>query len=151
MLVESPSGFHALSLSPPVLAALQRAEYFEPTPIQAAFVPEALKGRDVIGQAQTGTGKTAAFLLPFFNSWRDNNLPGPQAPVLAPPRELAARVAEEPNKLPPTRHCRALPIYGGQRIRKQLIELKRGAAIVVGTPGRVLDHLSRGTLSFHNA
>src|SRR5262245_46782321 len=151
MLVESPSGFHALSLSPTVLAALHRARYFEPTPIQEAFVPEALKGRDVIGQAQTGTGKTAAFLLPFFNTWHDNNLPGPQALVLAPTRELVVQVAEEANKLSPSRHCRAVPIYGGQRIRKQLNELQRGAAIVVGTPGRILDHLARGTLSFHNA
>jgi len=151
MLVESPSGFHALSLSSPVLAALDRARYLEPTPIQAALVPEALQGRDVIGQAQTGTGKTAAFLLPFFNSWRDSNLPGPQALVLAPTRELVVQVAEEANKLAPSRHCRAVPIYGGQRIRKQLLELKRGAAIVVGTPGRILDHLSRGTLAFNNA
>jgi ATP-dependent RNA helicase DeaD len=151
MLVESQSGFHALSLSSPVLAALERARYLEPTPIQAAFVPEALQGRDVIGQAQTGTGKTAAFLLPFFNSWRDNNLPGPQAVILAPTRELVVQVAEEANKLSPSRHCRAVPIYGGQRIRKQLMELKRGAALVVGTPGRVLDHLSRGTLTFNNA
>jgi ATP-dependent RNA helicase DeaD len=151
MLVESPSGFHALSLSSPVLAALDRARYFEPTPIQAAFVPEALQGRDVIGQAQTGTGKTAAFLLPFFNTWRDTKLPGPQAVILAPTRELVVQVAEEANKLAPSRHCRAVPIYGGQRIRKQLLELKRGAAIVVGTPGRVLDHLARGTLAFQNA
>src|SRR5215813_7009007 len=151
MLVESPSGFHALSLSPTVLAALHRARYFEPTPIQEAFVPEALKGRDVIGQAQTGTGKTAAFLLPFFNTWRDNPQPGPQALILAPTRELVVQVAEEANKLSPSRHCRAVPIYGGQRIRKQLLELKRGAAIVVGTPGRILDHLARGTLTFHNA
>src|SRR5437764_13645001 len=151
MLVESPSGFHALSLSSPVVAALERARYLEPTPIQAAFIPEALQGRDVLGQAQTGTGKTAAFLLPFFNSWRDNNLPGPQAVILAPTRELVVQVAEEANKLAPSRHCRAVPIYGGQRIRKQLMELERGAPVVVGTPGRVLDHLARGTLSFANA
>src|SRR3954447_7860502 len=151
LMAEPRSGFHNLSLSPELLAALDRAGYREPTPIQAAFIPEALSGRDVMGQAQTGTGKTAAFLLPFFNSWRDNNLPGPQALVLAPTRELVVQVAEEANKLAPSRRCRAVPIYGGQRIRTQLTELKRGAAIVVGTPGRVLDHLSRGTLSFNNA
>src|SRR5947207_7332636 len=150
-MVERRSGFHDLALSPPLLAALERAAYHEPTPIQAALVPEALKGRDVIGQAQTGTGKTAAFLLPFFNTWRDNNLPGPQAVILAPTRELVVQVAEEANKLSPSRHCRAVPIYGGQRIRKQLMELKLGAALVVGTPGRVLDHLARGTLAFNNA
>ena len=147
MLVESPSGFSNLSLSAPVLDALQRASYHEPTPIQSALIPEALEGRDVIGQAQTGTGKTAAFLVPFFNSWRDNNLPGPQAIVLAPTRELVVQVAEEAAKLSPSRHCRSLAIYGGQRIRKQLDGLKKGVAIVVGTPGRVLDHLSRGTLN----
>jgi len=90
-LVEAPSGFHALSLSRPVLAALARVGYRDPTPIQAAVIPEALPGRDVIGQAQTGTGKTAAFLLPFLNSWRDNNEPGPQALVLAPTTAPASR------------------------------------------------------------
>src|SRR5437764_15206763 len=100
MLVESPSGFHTLSLSPSVLAALDRAAYVEPTPIQAALVPEALTGRDVIGQAQTGTGKTAAFLLPFLDGWRDTNEPGPQALILAPTRALVLQVGEEARKLP---------------------------------------------------
>src|SRR5262245_6578636 len=147
MLMEpKKSGFHNLSLSPTVLAALNRANYHEPTPIQAAFIPPALTGRDVIGQAQTGTGKTAAFLLPYLNSWRDINEPGPQALVLAPTRELVAQVSEEARKLLPSRHCRVLPIYGGQRFRGQLTELQKGCNIVVGTPGRLLDHLSRGTL-----
>lgn len=146
ILAEPQSGFHALALSPSILAALDRAAYHLPTPIQAAFIPEALGGRDVIGQAQTGTGKTAAFLLPFMNNWVDNNEPGPQALVLAPTRELVVQVSEEARKLAPTRHCRAVPIYGGQRFRQQLIEMKKGVAIAVGTPGRVLDHLSRGTL-----
>jgi ATP-dependent RNA helicase DeaD len=146
-MVEPLGGFHDLSLSPPLLAALDRAGYREPTPIQAAFIPEALTGRDVIGQAQTGTGKTAAFLLPFLNSWRDDNRPGPQALVLAPTRELVVQVSEEAAKLSPNRHCRAVPIYGGQRFRQQLTLLQRGCNIVVGTPGRILDHLSRGTLT----
>jgi ATP-dependent RNA helicase DeaD len=145
-LVEPKGGFHDLSLSPSILAALERAAYFEPTPIQAAFIPEALTGRDVIGQAQTGTGKTAAFLLPFMNNRRDRNEPGPQALVLAPTRELVVQVSEEARKLAPSKHFRAVPIYGGQRFRKQLDELKKGCDIAVGTPGRVLDHLSRGTL-----
>ena len=149
LLVESPSGFSHLSLNAPVLAALQRASYHEPTPIQAALIPEALQGRDVIGQAQTGTGKTAAFLLPFFNSWKDDNRPGPQAIVLAPTRELVVQVSEEAERLAPSRHCRSLAIYGGQRIRKQLDGLKKGVSLVVGTPGRVLDHLSRGTLNLN--
>jgi ATP-dependent RNA helicase DeaD len=144
--VAAPSGFHALSLSHTILSALSRVAYFEPTPIQAALIPEALAGNDVIGQAQTGTGKTAAFLLPFLNDWRDTNEPGPQALVLAPTRELVVQVAEEASKLAPSKHCRVLPIYGGQRFREQLQVLRKGCNIVVGTPGRILDHLGRGTL-----
>jgi ATP-dependent RNA helicase DeaD len=148
LLVEPQSGFHTLSLSPSLLAALHRAAYYEPTPIQAALIPRALSGRDVIGQAQTGTGKTAAFLLPFLNSWRDNGQPGPQALVLAPTRELVVQVSEEARKLAPSRHCRAVPIYGGQPFREQLAQLRKGCDIAIGTPGRILDHLSRGTLTF---
>jgi len=146
LLAEPLSGFQTLSLSSPLLAALHRARYHEPTPIQAALIPVALTGRDVIGQAQTGTGKTAAFMLPFLNRWQDKNRPGPEALVLAPTRELVVQVAEEARKLTPNRHCRTVAIYGGQRIREQLQELKKGCAIAVGTPGRVLDHLARGTL-----
>ncbi len=152
-LMEEPrtsGGFQDLSLSPALLAALDRIGYQEPTPIQAAFIPEALTGRDVLGQAQTGTGKTAAFLLPFFNSWRDDNLPGPQALVMAPTRELVVQVAEEASRLSPSRHCRAVPIYGGQRFGSQLALLRKGCNLVVGTPGRMLDHLSRGTLSLEH-
>jgi ATP-dependent RNA helicase DeaD len=149
-MAEPLGGFHDLSLSPTLLQALDRVGYRDPTPIQAAFIPEALSGRDVIGQAQTGTGKTAAFLLPFLNGWRDDNRPGPQALVLAPTRELVVQVSEEAAKLSPNRHCRAVPIYGGQRFRQQLTLLKRGCNIAVGTPGRVLDHLSRGTLTLEH-
>src|SRR5205085_4333731 len=131
--------------SPPILAALHRADYHEPTPIQAALIPEVLSGRDVIGQAQTGTGKTAAFLLPFLNGWQETDPSGPQALVLAPTRELVVQVAEEARKLTPNRRCRTVPIYGGQRVRLQLTEMKKGFHIAVGTPGRVLDHLARGT------
>jgi ATP-dependent RNA helicase DeaD len=148
-LVEAPVGFHRLGLSSSILSALSRASYHEPTPIQAAFIPEALAGRDVLGQAQTGTGKTAAFLLPFFNSWKDDNRPGPQALVLAPTRELVVQVSEEAAKLSPSRHCRAVAIYGGHSFREQLGSMKKGFAIAVGTPGRLLDHLSRGTLSLN--
>jgi ATP-dependent RNA helicase DeaD len=147
LLAEPASGFRELSLSPELLAALDRVGYLEPTPIQAAFIPEAIAGRDVIGQAQTGTGKTAAFVLPFLNSWRDDNRPGPQALVMAPTRELVQQVAEEATRLSPSRRCRAVAVYGGQRFRQQLTELQRGCNIVVGTPGRLLDHLSRGTIT----
>lgn len=140
------SGFQALSLSPTVLAALDKAQYHKPTPIQAALIPDALTGRDMIGQAQTGTGKTAAYLLPFLNGWRDTNEPGPQALVLAPTRELVVQVAEEARKLSPTRQLRTIAIYGGTRIGGQLAELKKGVHLVIGTPGRLLDHLARGTV-----
>jgi ATP-dependent RNA helicase DeaD len=149
-LLEEPlvsGGFNALGLNPDVLAAVERAGYHQPTPIQTAFIPEALTGRDVIGQAQTGTGKTAAFLLPFFQGWREETQPGPQALVLGPTRELVVQVAQEAATLAPNPACRSLAIYGGQRFRQQLVGLRRGCAIVVGTPGRILDHLSRGTLS----
>src|SRR5258708_10325444 len=147
MMVDAASGFHALSLTPPILSALDRASYFEPTPIQAALIPKAIAGRDVIGQAQTGTGKTAAFLLPFLNGWRDDNRPGPQMLVLAPTRELVVQVAEEAAKLSPHTNCRAVPIYGGQLFREQLNLLRRACNITVGSPGRVIDHFRRGTLS----
>src|SRR5262249_61627454 len=118
-MAEPLGGFHNLSLSPLILAALQRAQYFEPTPIQAALIPEVLSGRDVIGQAQTGTGKTAAFLLPFLDRWSEQDTDGPQALVLAPTRELVVQVSEEAATLAPSQHCRAVPIYGCQRVRTQ--------------------------------
>jgi ATP-dependent RNA helicase DeaD len=109
-----------------------------------------MTGRDVIGQAQTGTGKTAAFLLPFMNSWRGGDLMKPQGIVLAPTRELAVQVAEEAVKLSPSRHFRTVPVYGGQRFGTQMDLLRKGCTLVVGTPGRVFDHLSRGTISLEN-
>lgn len=154
VLLEEPqaSGFAALSLNPELLATLDRANYRQPTPIQAAFIPQALAGRDVIGQAQTGTGKTAAYLLPFLNNWREQEASsGPQALILVPTRELVVQVVEEAARLTPhPAICRTVAIYGGQRLRGQLAQLKRGCAIVVGTPGRVIDHLSRGTLSLEH-
>jgi ATP-dependent RNA helicase DeaD len=147
LVEEAIQGFHDLGLGPSLLATLDRAGYLKPTPIQAAVIPPALAGRDVIGQAQTGTGKTAAFLLPFFSAWREDDPAGTQGIILAPTRELVVQVAEEATRLSPHPECRAVAIYGGQRIRQQLTQLKRGAPLVVGTPGRVLDHLSRGTIS----
>jgi ATP-dependent RNA helicase DeaD len=133
-----------------VLAALGRANYLQPTPIQAAFVPHALTGRDVIGQAQTGTGKTAAFLLPFLHTWASDALPataGPQGLILAPTRELVLQVAEEAKRLAPSPDFRTVTVIGGQGIGGQQQRLKAGCNLVVGSPGRVIDHLSRGTLS----
>jgi ATP-dependent RNA helicase DeaD len=144
------SGFQALSLKSTVLAALARASYVEPTTIQSALIPLALSGRDVLGQSQTGTGKTAAFVLPFFDSWQESDVDGPQALVLAPTRELVVQVAEEAKKLSPSRNCRTLAIYGGQRMGGQLQDLRRGCNLVVGTPGRLLDHLARGSIKLNN-
>ena len=143
----APSGFRALNLIPPLNDSLDRAGYAEPSPIQAAVIPVALTGKDVIGQAQTGTGKTAAFLLPFMNRWRGGDPSKPQALVMAPTRELAVQVAEEAEKLAPSRHFKTVPVYGGQRFGGQLAKLRAGCTLIVGTPGRVLDHLSRGTIT----
>lgn len=148
-LVKPQSGFASLNLSPALLSALARANYSTPTPIQAAVIPEALAQRDIIGQAQTGTGKTAAFLLPFMNDWNEEEGPGPQALVLVPTRELVSQVADEARKLSPDPNLHTVAIYGGQRMRGQLTELRKGAHIVVGTPGRLIDHLRRGTLSLN--
>jgi ATP-dependent RNA helicase DeaD len=147
LLAEPTTGFRALTLIPPLIDALDRAGYIEPSPIQAVLIPVAMTGRDVIGQAQTGTGKTAAFLLPFMNRWRGGHPMKPQAIVLAPTRELAVQVAEEAHKLAPSRHFRTVPVYGGQRFGRQMELLRKGCTLIVGTPGRVNDHLQRGTIS----
>ncbi len=148
--MESATGFRALNLIPPLLEALDHVGYAEPSPIQAAVIPVALTGRDLIGQAQTGTGKTAAFLLPYMNRWRGGDPMHPQAIVLAPTRELAVQVAEEADRLAPSQHFRTVPVYGGQRFGAQMTLLRKGCTLMVGTPGRVLDHLSRGTISLAN-
>ncbi len=144
-LVEPATGFHGMNLSPSLLEALSRAAYHTPSPIQAELIPPAITGRDVIGQAQTGTGKTAAFLLPFYQNWQQGR-PGPQALVLTPTRELAVQVRDEARKLRPTARCKAVAIYGGTRLHKQAMEVKAGCDIAIGTPGRVLDFIARGIL-----
>jgi ATP-dependent RNA helicase DeaD len=144
-MMDSLNKFQELALASPLLAALDHAGYQIPTPIQAAFIPEAVTGRDVIGQAQTGTGKTAAFLLPIMQGLRDD-VRGPQALVLGPTRELVVQIAAEAEKLSYGLAYRSVAIYGGQRMRLQLNDLRKGAQIVIGTPGRLLDHLRRGTL-----
>ncbi|MFK3651606.1 DEAD/DEAH box helicase [Lysobacter enzymogenes] len=138
--------FTDLALSEPLLRALADVGYESPSPIQAATIPPLLEGRDVLGQAQTGTGKTAAFALPIL-ARIDPRQYKPQALVLAPTRELAIQVAEAFQKYAthlPGFHV--LPIYGGQSYYPQLQALKRGVHVVVGTPGRVIDHLERGSL-----
>ena len=138
--------FRDLALSEPVLAGLDAIGYESPSPIQAATIPELLAGRDVLGQAQTGTGKTAAFALPIL-TMMNVGLMRPQTLVLAPTRELAIQVAEAFQKYAAQMpHFHVLPIYGGQSYEPQLRGLKRGVHVIVGTPGRVVDHLKKGTL-----
>ncbi len=142
--------FADLGLPPAVMAAVDAVGYESPSPIQAATIPALLQGRDVLGQAQTGTGKTAAFALPIL-AQVDLTQTKPQALVLAPTRELAIQVAEAFQKYAaklPGFHV--LPIYGGQSYQPQLSALRRGVHVVVGTPGRVIDHLDKGTLDLSN-
>jgi ATP-dependent RNA helicase DeaD len=143
---ETRISFDELGLPEPLLAGLREVGYESPSPIQATTIPPLLEGRDVLGQAQTGTGKTAAFALPIL-ARLDVAKSRPQALVLAPTRELAIQVAEAfqryATKLP---GFHVLPIYGGQSYGPQLSGLKRGAQVVVGTPGRIIDHLERGSL-----
>ncbi len=144
--VEPRTGFHALGLSPALLAAIGNVGYKSPTSIQKAFIPRVLSGSDVMGQAQTGTGKTAAYLLPFFERWRNTDHQEPTALVLVPTRELAVQVCEEAKKLSSDPDLQVLPIYGGRPMDAQVRGLRKGVDIVVGTPGRILDHLGRRTL-----
>ncbi len=138
--------FDDLSLSEPIYKALKKVGYETPSPIQAEIIPHVMDGRDVIGQAQTGTGKTAAFALPLLSNI-DLKLTTPQVLVLAPTRELAIQVAEAFQTYAAfLKGFHVLPIYGGQEYGVQLRQLKRGVHVVVGTPGRVMDHMRRGTL-----
>ncbi|HEY0232004.1 MAG TPA: DEAD/DEAH box helicase, partial [Dokdonella sp.] len=143
---ETTPNFADLGLGDALLQTLIEVGYETPSPIQAATIPPLLEGRDMLGQAQTGTGKTAAFALPIL-ARLDLARSKPQALVLAPTRELAIQVAEAFQryavKLP---GFHVLPIYGGQSYVPQLGGLRRGAHVVVGTPGRVIDHLNRGSL-----
>lgn len=130
-----------------MLAAIEQATYIDPTPIQAGLIPRALAGVDVLGQAQTGTGKTAAFVIPILERVGGHDkASGPRALVLVPTRELAVQVRGEFDKLAHGSKLLTVPLYGGKPIRSQIEKLKRGADVVVGTPGRVLDHIGRGTL-----
>lgn len=145
-MAEFESTFADLGLKAPILEALNDLGYEKPSPIQAECIPHLLSGRDVLGMAQTGSGKTAAFSLPLLNNI-DPDLRAPQILVLAPTRELAVQVAEAMTEF--SKHMRGVNVvalYGGQRYDVQLRALRQGPQIVVGTPGRLLDHLKRGTL-----
>jgi ATP-dependent RNA helicase DeaD len=132
------------------LDALEHAGYFHPTPIQEAIIPLALRGRDVIGQSQTGTGKTAAYLLPFLTRWRPHLFRGPIGLVMVPTRELALQVSREAHKLAPCRRFRIVTLYGGVPLERQTRSLRHPSDLVVGTPGRIIDHLQRGTLQLRD-
>jgi ATP-dependent RNA helicase DeaD len=144
---ETTTAFGDLNLPEPILKAVLEQGYEQPSPIQAESIPALLSGRDLLGQAQTGTGKTAAFALPLLANIDPNNR-SPQLLILAPTRELAIQVAEACQQY--AKHLKGinvLPIYGGQSYTIQLKQLNRGAQVVVGTPGRVMDHMRRKTLS----
>ena len=138
--------FEELDLNPAILKAIEEMGFEEMSPIQAKAIPLILEGKDVVGQAQTGTGKTAAFGIPLLMKIdpKDKSL---QAIVLCPTRELAIQVAEELRKLAKFMHgIKVLPVYGGQEISKQIRSLKTGVQIIIGTPGRVMDHMRRKTI-----
>jgi ATP-dependent RNA helicase DeaD len=141
-------GFAVLGLDPSLTDALTELGYEEPTPIQREAIPPLLEGRDLVGQAGTGTGKTAAFALPLLQrlSARAPDRPRPSALILVPTRELAMQVAEAVHRYGRPVGATVLPIYGGQSFGQQLRVLKRGVDVVVATPGRALDHINRGTL-----
>ncbi|WP_226645206.1 DEAD/DEAH box helicase [Microbulbifer variabilis] len=145
-----PAGFDQLGLPPEILTAIEKLGYETPSPIQAQTIPSLLENRDVLGQAQTGTGKTAAFALPLLSKL-DLKDRRPQALVLAPTRELAIQVAEACQAYASNlKGFHVAPIYGGADYRGQIQQLKRGVQLVVGTPGRVMDHMRRGSLDLSN-
>src|SRR5437667_6214821 len=141
-----PKPFSELGLSEELLKAIDKLGFEQAAPIQAAAVPVLMQGKDVVGQSQTGSGKTAAFAIPAIEK-TDPNLRAVQVLILCPTRELAIQVSEEIHKLAFfKRGINALPIYGGQSYERQFYGLKQGAQIVIGTPGRIMDHMRRGTL-----
>lgn len=138
--------FASLGLSPEILKAVSALGFEEAAPIQAATIPILMSGKDVVGQSQTGSGKTAAFAIPAIEGV-DPKLAAVQVMILCPTRELATQVADEVHKLTAfKRDVHSVPIYGGASYDRQLYELKKGVQIVIGTPGRLIDHLERGTL-----
>jgi len=140
-----------MDLSPQMLKTLERAQYLEPTPVQAGVIPAALDDLDVIGQARTGTGKTASFVIPILEDlFPKREVANPQALILVPTRELAVQVRDEVVKLSAGRRVLCVALYGGKPLRGQIDKLKQGPQVIVGTPGRVLDHISRGTLKLQD-
>ena len=142
--------FEELNISQDIMKAIEDMGFEETTPIQTNAIPLILKGKDIVGQAQTGTGKTAAFGIPLLEKI-DTNSKKTQAIILCPTRELAIQVAEELKRLAKyKRRLTTLPVYGGQSINRQIKALKKGVQVVIGTPGRVMDHIRRKTLRLSN-
>ncbi len=137
--------FEDFSLSKETLKSISEIGFEEPTPIQVSAIPLLLEGLDVVGQAQTGTGKTAAFGIPIVEKCRKGK--NPFAIILEPTRELAVQVSQEVNKIGKFRKINVLPVYGGTSIERQIKALQRGVDVIVGTPGRVIDHINRKTIS----
>ena len=140
------NGFAALGLKAEVLAAVSELGYEEPTPIQSEAIPHLLSGVDLLGQAATGTGKTAAFALPIINAIDTDGKASPKALIVVPTRELAVQVSEAVFKYGRKRGVKVVPIFGGQPIVRQFKALDRGVHVVVATPGRAIDHINRGSL-----
>ena len=144
----SANPFLELGLSEKLVNSLSSLGFEEPTPIQTKAIPVLLEGRDVLGQAATGTGKTAAFSLPLIQRYCLDTEPGkPQVLILTPTRELCIQVSEAINSFARSSGVYVLPVYGGQDYSRQIKALSRGVQIVVATPGRALDHIRRGTLN----
>ena len=144
-----PAGFDTLGIADPIVKAVLALGYEEATPIQRAAIPVLLEGRDIIGQAGTGTGKTAAFALPLLHRLLEppaTKTRAPRAMILVPTRELAMQVAEAVHKYAKHTRLTVVPVYGGAPMHQQIRALQRGVDVVVATPGRALDHLRRGTL-----
>lgn len=141
--------FEELKLAPDIIQAISKMGFEEATPIQEQTIPIALMGRDLIGQAQTGTGKTAAYGIPLADIC-ETDFENIQGVVVTPTRELAIQVAEELNRIGQFKHIRSLPIYGGQEIDRQIKALKKRPHIIVGTPGRLMDHMRRRTIRLHD-
>lgn len=143
---EEITSFEDLHLDRKIINALKDMGFEEPSPIQKGAIPLALEGEDLIGQAQTGTGKTAAFGIPIIQNLDEKNR-HVQALVMSPTRELCIQVADEITKIGRTKRVRVLPVYGGQPIDRQIRSLRNGIQVVIGTPGRLLDHIRRQTIS----
>ncbi len=140
--------FEDFFLSKEIMKAISETGFEEPTPIQVSAIPIILEELDIVGQAQTGTGKTAAFGIPILEKCQKGN--NPFAVIMEPTRELAVQVAQEINKIGKYKKINVLPVYGGTSIERQIKALKKGVDVIVGTPGRIIDHMNRKTLSFSN-